>query len=564
MAAAAFFGVAVYSQAKVQVIQGASIKEKARASNRFVLTQKELPKRGQITSSDRKVLARDEGVYALHIVYSKVPKNPAFYLDLGDATGISGEEIREMGSRRKSAQWPPILTNEHRKKLEAVRTRWRADGISAVSTGQRLYPLGAAASAVVGLAGKSGAVNGIERFFAKQLAGQVGEATGLVDRTGAFLPTRMEQDLVPKVDGQDIELTIDTQVQVVAHNALKRAVEENGAESGIALVIDPKSGDILAMANWPTFDPRTNQGPNGKPADLNPNIMSRFEPGSTMKILTQAKAIEDGKIGPGWTMFCSGIGRIRQYKTTCESHGGRPGHGSVDMEKAIAESCNVSAATWAHEIGHEQFRKYVKDLGLLEPTQIELPSEIGGNLSNEPVAKIQELMCWGYGQSMGVTPLGLGTAFTALGNEGVWMKPRLVKSIGGKPTAIREGKAVFSVETTRQVMHNMEQVFNSDHGTGKSLRIPGYRLAGKTGTAQRMGRGPGHLANFVGFLPAEDPKAMVLVMIDRPSGGRYYGGQVAGPVFKEIALALIQKWGLRPSSGTSVGVNPQTASGDRR
>lgn len=560
-AAAAFFGLALYSQINVQILSSREIKAKALNSKRFVVTHIDYPKRGEIKSSDGQTLARDEGVYALHVNFDKVPKAPGFYLDLGEAAGMSGTEIQEFANRSKGAVlWPARLTPDQKKKVEAVKTRWRADGLSADSSGQRLYPMGVAASSIVGLHGNSAVAKGIEKTFAEEIAGQPGRAKGLVDRTGAFLPMRMESETIKRIDGAEVVLTIDSSLQQVAFDSVKRAVESNRAESGIALVMDPKTGDILAMANWPTFDPRTGQGPDGKPADFNPNIMGHFEPGSMMKILTQAKALEDGKVGTGWTWQCTGLLKKGPYQIRCDLHGGTRAHGRVDMEKAIAVSCNVSAAQWACEIGFEPYHQFIKDLGLMDPLRIPLPNAKPGSLFIEPVAKTHELMCWGFGQSMGVTPLAIGAAFTALGNEGIWMRPRLVKSIAGRETPVEEGNDVFSPETTANVMRYMEAVFDSDRGTGKSLRIPGYRLAGKTGTAERKGRaGGGYVSNFVGFLPADNPKAMIMVMIDRPSKGRYYGASVAGPVFSDLARAVIRKYGLKPSSGTTEVVKKPVA-----
>lgn len=558
--AAAFFGLAIYSQANVQILSSQEIKAKALKSKRFVVTHVDYPKRGQILSADGQVLARDEGVYALHLNFDKVPKSRGFYLDLGEAAGMSGSEIQELANNSGGdVLWPARLTPDQKKKVEAVKTKWRADGLSADSSGQRLYPMGTASSSIVGLLGNSAVAKGVEKSLAEDIAGSPGRSKGLVDRTGAFLPMRMEEESEKRIDGADVVLTIDSNLQQVAFDSIKRAVDSNKAESGIALVLDPKTGDILAMANWPSFDPKTGQGPNGKPADFNPNIMGHFEPGSTMKILTQAKALEDGVVGPGWTWNCHGTLRKGPYKISCDFHHGSNAHGLVGMEKALAKSCNVSAAQWACEIGFEPYHQFIKDLGFMDPMKIELPNAKSGSLYIEPVAKTHELMCWGFGQSMGVTPLALGSAFTALGNEGIRMKPRLVKSIGGKENPAEEGKDVFSPETTKQMMQYMEAVFNAG-GTGAKLSIPGYRLAGKTGTAQRMGRsGGGYVANFVGFVPAEAPKAMILVMVDKPSGGKYYGADVAGPVFSDLARAVIRKYGLKPSSGTTETVKKPVA-----
>jgi cell division protein FtsI/penicillin-binding protein 2 len=546
------FGLAIASQARVQLFGSADIKAKAEKSKRFVVTHVDRPSRGTIYSADGKILARDNGVYRLHLNVDRSPKSPAFYMEVGNAAGMSGAEVRELAEQQGGdLLWPPVLSADQRRKVDAVRVKWRADGLSADPTGERSYPLGAAASGVIGLIGTEETSKGIEKSLGPLIAGRNGVQRGLVDRTGAFLPMRMEDDTIARVDGKDIVLTLDSNIQTVAFDSVKRAVESNKADSGIAIVMDPRSGDVLAMANWPTFDPATGQGPDHSVADFNPNFMGHFEPGSTMKILTQAKALEDGKIGLDWHSQCNGILQKGPYRVRCALHNGNRAHGAVNLERAIAVSCNVSAAQWATMIGFEPYRQFIHDLGLLDELNVDLPNTKPGSIYIEEVAKTQELMCWGFGQSLNVTPLALAAAFTSLGNNGVWMKPRLVKSVGGIERPTMEGKRVFSSKTTAEVLKCMEAVIDTDHGTGKTLRIPGLRAAGKTGTAQRLGRGQGYVSNFVGILPADNPQAVVLVMIDHPSGSQYYGAQVAGPVYKEIAQTLARKMKLRSTSASA-------------
>ena len=559
--AALLFGGAIYSQARVQVLGSSDIRDRAKASKRFIVSTTEEPRRGQILSADGKVLARDHGVYALHMNYAKVPRTQGFYLDLGQAAGMSAGEIRELMERSQGdVVWPASLSAEERRKVLAVKTKWRADGLSADPTGERFYPMGMAASSLVGMVGKDGSRKGVELSLADALSGVAGKSTGLVDRTGAYLPMRMEDESTPRIDGSDVVLTIDSMLQEVAFQSIRRAVVSNKAKAGVAIVIEPKTGRVLAMANWPTYDPRNGQGPDGKPADFNPSIQDYWEPGSTMKILTEAKAIEDRKVSAGWTWNCTGALKKGPYRIQCDLHHGSRSHGTVDLEKAIAVSCNVSAAQWACLIGYDPYRQFLDDLGFLAKPDLDLPNVKAGQVFPEEVAKTLQLMCWGFGQSMDVTPLSLAAGFTSLGNGGLWMQPQLIRSVGGVEREPVQGKKVFSPETSSQMMRYMESVFESERGTGKTLRIPGYRMAGKTGTAQRMGRGGGNVSNFVGFLPAEDPKAMILVMVDRPSGGAIYGAQVAGPAYLELARAVIRRLDLRPSSGTPehVGVTSKT------
>jgi cell division protein FtsI/penicillin-binding protein 2 len=560
------FLATVGSQLRVQTFGSSAVQDKAEKTSRFIVPLVEKPRRGRIYTSDGKTIARDEDSYRLNIDFRRVPKSDAFFLDLGEASGISGTELIEFASRTRGTRvWPFSISAEQKKRIEAVKMKWRANGLSADPDGERAYAMGWFTSSVLGTIGKEGYASGLEKSQNNALKGVPGKARGLVDRTGAYLPMRMEAGAVKRVDGADIVLTIDSDIQQVAAESLRKAVESNKAESGVAIVLDPHTGDILAMACWPTFDPITGQGPDGKPADINFNTRSRFEPGSTMKILTLAKALDCGAIGDDWSTQCNGSLVIGPYKITCASHGGSNAHGHVDPEKAIEVSCNVSAASWAVKVGYDEFRKFVDDIGLLTPRHVGLPGELGGDISNEKVAKTHDLMCWGFGQSLGTPPLSLASTFTAIGNDGVEMEPRLIKSVGGKEQPLSTGKSIFKPETTRKVLSYMEQVMEGKHGTGKTLKISGYRLGGKTGTAERIGReGGGYVSNFVGFVPATDPKALVLVMVDRPQGPRHFGAEVAGPVFKEIAEGLITHFKIPAESGTTTNMQPQPDVGVRR
>lgn len=543
---------------RVQAFGRGDVIDKAKKTNRFVISIKDEPKRGQILSADGQVLARDDGAYELNVQFTKVPHSDGFFLDLGTATGISGAEFAELAARGdKNQSWRTTITAEQKRQVDAVRTKWRADGLSARQTGQRTYPFAQVTSSIVGLYRDKKASRGLERSFDKDLTGSEGVSTGLIDRTGAFLPMRMDGATVKRKDGADIQLTLDSDLQRVAADSVRKAVEENKAESGIAIVMDPKTGNVLAMANWPTFDPETGQGPDGKPADLNPNVMSRFEPGSTMKILTLAKALDMGVIDEHFAVTCSGTLRQGPYHISCGATRGLHVHGLCDTTKAISVSCNVTAATWAMKIGFNPYLKFIQDLDLVKKGDIGLPFQASGAVFIEPVAKTQELMCWGFGQSVSVTPISLASAFTALGNKGIRMAPRLIAKIDGKETPILKGKQVFKPETTERVLRCMEAVLDEKGGTAHKLQIPGYRLAGKTGTAQRLGRGQGYVANFVGFVPADEPRAMVLVMIDHPTGNKWHGADVAGPVFSDLAHAIIGKYALVPASGTTTGMKPQ-------
>ncbi|MCU0317481.1 MAG: penicillin-binding transpeptidase domain-containing protein, partial [Fimbriimonadaceae bacterium] len=241
-------------------------------------------------------------------------------------------------------------------------------------------------------------------------------------------------------------------------------------------------------------------------------------------------------------LFCNGTLHVAGGKFVSCDHGG---HGNVSLGQAIAKSCNVSAATWALRIGHEQFVDYMQSMHLFERPNIGLPSEVKGLYNFKDGGKRMQLANNGFGQAMNVAPITLASAFSMLANGGVRMKPRLIRQVGDEESPVTEAGRVVKPEVAAHVLRLMEETIQEDYGTGAGLRVRGYRLAGKTGTAQRLGSGGGgYVSNFIGYVPAQDPKVTILVMINRPTVGGFYGGAVAGPVFAELARSVIRRYNI--------------------
>lgn len=556
--------LAAFSQAKVQLFQRGAILAHARETNRFIISRVEFAKRGSIFASDLKPLAQDDDTYEFNVNFNKVPHSDAFFMALGEASGVPASDLSQMAnSGVRSQTWRKPMTSAQARALQNVKLEWRADGVSLGRTNRRAYPLGASAAGFVGAMNDAGPVAGLELSQNKLLSGQNGLTVGIVDRTGAFLPTRLDPETRQRKDGQTLVLTIDSLLQYEAVAALKVAVESNKADSGVAVVMDPRTGDILALANWPSYEP--NQEMAGiaarKQSDYNPAYMSVLEPGSTFKILTLAKALDMGVVGPTEPFYCRGSLVVWAGQAVrCDSHGGKRAHGELVPQTAIARSCNCWAATLAGRIGYPSYVRYLEQMGLLEKTNVGLPLETRGQFNYNEYAKPLQLATLGFGQSVSCTPLGLASAFAMLGNGGRRPSPRLIKRIGENETPLGPQSQIIQPKSAAEVLKFMVAVFEDERGTGYSLRIPGYRLAGKTGTAQRVRRvgGGGYVANFVGFVPAEKPRAMVLVMVDNPKAGKYYGGSVAGPVFRQIARAIIRRYAIPPSAATDAAQAPKT------
>ncbi len=272
-----------------------------------------------------------------------------------------------------------------------------------------------------------------------------------------------------------------------------------------------------------------------------------------LKILTLAKALDAKVVKPGDSYYCKGELAINNYsRVRCDDHHGNRAHGLVTIEKAIAVSCNVSAARWAMAIGKDPFFAFLESLGLFDQTELNLPGEVKGSVNRHDYAWKLQLANLGFGQSLTCTPVELASAFCSLGNDGVRMPPRLVSRIGLNPAPAPHGKQVMSVESANTVLGYMKGVFDETYGTGHDLSLPGYELAGKTGTAQKRNSGGGYVSNFVGFIPVDHPVALVLVMVDHPRQGGYYGASVAGPVFKHMAEAVIRRYHLPPTRSVTV------------
>lgn len=580
---AALFVAAALTQTKLQTAERAHTLYLADQSNRFMVRRTDFAKRGAIYSADGKPIAKDDETFELGIDFRKVPHSTGFWMDLSEATGIAAADFQAfVDAKAGSRTWTQPLSLAQKEAVDNVRSAWRADGVSVARSGKREYLLGEAASGLVGARivdqmvvrpGEKGyrdllakgakprngvittdLLYGLEKSYDDTLRGENGLRKGLTDKNGSFLPMREVPGLKKRRDGEDITLTIDSDLQMEATRAIREAVEKNKATSGSAIMIDPKTGDILAMANWPSFKPFNDDGTPGDMSagtGFNASYMSALEPGSTFKILTLAKALDEGKVTMNDHLTCEGRWKFGPYKPVICDEG--RAHHDVDPTKAIAESCNIAASHWSLAVGYNDYTQFLKDLGLSSKPNLGLPGEIRSRFYEGVYARPLTVATLGYGQAINTTPVSLAGAFAMLGNKGVYMSPRLIKRVGNKEQPIAQGKAMLKPETATTVIQCMEAVIDSEHGTGKALRVPGYRLAGKTGTAQRIGGGKtGHVGNFVGFVPAVDPKALILVMVDNPKGGNYHGAAVAGPVFVDLARATIRRFNLPPTESIEV------------
>lgn len=615
------FGVTMVLQVSAQVWNRDATLAKARASDRYTVTRVTPARRGQLFDRNGVPLATNGRHYSLVLNQRKVPVSEAFFLDVAYATGISAAELRKAvasaGDRGGAASWvldPSVVKPEV---VNAIKARWSADGMSFEPIRDRTYGLGEAMACLVGEtrevrpdpdnliqaraqgkpivpAGLVAAVyqvnafwgasfrwvgpqfraavaidpetetirnlsirTGLEATLNGTLDGESGRQSGFRDRDDQVIPFRRgySEDR-PVRHGTDVTLTIDSRIQRAAYEAVRAQVKWSGATDGAAIVIDPRSGEILAMANYPSFrpgvvGPHRGDNPNGH----NPAFMSQFEPGSTFKILTEAVARDEGVIGSNSAFFCRNSTRVRGHEINCD-HGP---HGRVTPDQAIAMSCNLAAMHWAQQVGRPRMMKFLEEIGIFRPSGLKLPKETTGYFFRRDAAPDLQNSLWGFGQAMSWTPLGVARAYAMLGNDGRMMPLNLYRQIGEERVNHGGGKQLLKPETARAVVESMKAVFRADMGgTAKTLNIPGYTLAGKTGTAEKVGRrGPeGYVSNFVGLVPADQPRALVMVMINEPKKGRHYGSQAAGPAFRRIAESVLRVYEVPPTGSVA-----QTAGG---
>jgi cell division protein FtsI (penicillin-binding protein 3) len=345
-----------------------------------------------------------------------------------------------------------------------------------------------------------------------------------------------------------VELTIDASLQEVAEAELERVVDEFDADAGTAVVLSPKTGEVLAMATAPTFDPGNFRGAAAGQW-RNRAITDVYEPGSTFKAILAAAALEAGVVTPERILDCE-RGAYRIGKRVIHDH---DPYGALTFSDVIAKSSNIGSAKVAGLLGAERFAAAIRDFGFGQTTGIDLPAETAGLVLPARRWRPIHLATNAFGQGIAVTPLQLARAFAALANGGFLMRPYVVRRVVEESGRVRHvgrphiERRVVSTETAGQVTEMLRRVVEA--GTGKAARIDGVAVAGKTGTAQKIEAGSGRyhprdrMASFVGYLPADDPEVVILVVVDSPKKAKY-GGIVAAPAFRRIAEYALTRRGV--------------------
>jgi len=421
-------------------------------------------------------------------------------------------------------------------------------GVHAIKEPKRYYPNRALAAHVLGYVGTDDeGLAGIELFQNAALGGDAGKTVYDKDaRHKVFNSFAVEAQ-----PGQSIVLTIDQNIQYQAERALASAVAATRAKAGTALVLDPRTGEILALANAPTFDPN---GAKKIAADVRTNqaLQHIYEPGSTFKIVAYSAAIEEKLVRPTDLIDCQ-MGSINLFgRTIRDTHA----YGALTITEALAKSSNVAAIKLGLRVGKERMYDYITRFGFGHKTGIELAGETRGLV--RPPARWQptSMGSIAMGQEIGVTPIQMAASFAVIANDGLRVAPHLVKEVRDADgvvvqTTTPESHRVVSAETARTLRPMLESV--TLNGTAKLAQLDGYTAAGKTGTAQKIDpktraySKSKYVASFVGFAPVENPAVVIIVVIDEPAGS-YYGGTVAAPVFREIAESVLPYLDVAPDT----------------
>lgn len=460
---------------------------------------------------------------------------------------------------KKDDPYEPIKSRISDEELAAMKNETIA-GIYLSTQESRFYPYEKAASNLVGFANAPDndfiGQYGLEKFYNEELAGKKGELVAERGIGDAIIFTG-EKSYEPVLDGTDLILTLDYNIQFKAEEILKNAVEKWQAESGLVIVSDPKTGAIKAMANWPSFDPNEYSKVENINIFLNPAVQNIFEPGSVIKTITMATGLDLDVVSPDTKYVDEGVVKIGGYKIMNFDN---QAHGEKTMREVLEMSLNTGAVFVQKKIPKPTFKDYFEKFGLSEKTGIDLPGEVAGNILNLNTNRDINYATAAFGQGIAITPVQLIAAIGVLANQGKLMKPFVVdelkspdgKTIKNQPREIRQ---VISPNTAAKIVSMMTDVVKN--GFDKRAGVEGYAVAGKTGTAQipngKGGYSDEFIHSFVGFAPAFDSRFAVLIKLEKPKGNRFASNTLS-PFFGELMNYLLSYYEIPPDIRIESGI----------
>ncbi len=502
-------------------------------------------RRGRIFDRNGKELAISLPVPSLYADPAEIDNPLGVAKALSPIINVSVKDLETKLSKQRRFVWlKRRMSFETLKKVTAL----DLPGIHHIEESKRFYPNGELASQILGAVGfDSQALAGIEMAYSDILTSKKRSAFFRRDARGKLYATPVAYG--DQIDIGEIYLTIDKKVQFIAENALRRAVEKTNAKDGVAVVMDPNTGDILAMASAPVFDPNRY---SKYPIETwrNRPVTDTFEPGSTFKVFVVASALNDGVVTAETVYDCQ-WGSYRIGKDTLKDH--HP-YGELSVQDIIKKSSNIGALKIAFDLGKEKLFDSLKMFGIGTKADVKFPGEVGGILRSHKTWQPVEHATVAFGQGLTATPLQMAAAFAAAVNGGIYYRPHIVARIvdhDGDVNVVESEEVSRPIrpDVSETIRYMLKRVVEEEGGTGTNAHSEFYTIGGKTGTAQKVVRGgrgyakDKYFASFVGVAPVEDPKIVVFVGIDEPRGA-YYGGTVAAPVVKEIVEQSLNVMGV--------------------
>jgi cell division protein FtsI (penicillin-binding protein 3) len=505
------------------------------------------PRRGPILDRNGRPLAVSVDAESIYAVPQEIHEPDKTAAALARTLGLDGAARRELVAllqRNRAFVWV-------RRKVDPRVTRevrdLQLDGIGFLTETRRYYPKRELAAQVLGYVGLDNTgMSGIEYAFEDLIRGRAAKVSVRIDARRRPMETTER----PSTDGHTVVLTIDEAIQYAAEKEIERAVAETGSVSGLAVVMDPRTGEVLAMAGRPTFNPnRFNAYPSAR--WRNRAVADAYEPGSVFKVFTAAAALQEKVVDPDETVDC-GDGSIEIAGMRVNDHAV---FHQLTFRDVIAHSSDIGMIRIAQRLGRENFNRYIRDFGFGAATGVELPGESSGLLRPPSRWSALSLASLSFGQEVGVTALQLTAAMAAVANGGYLMKPVILKQIEdasgrvvktARPVAVRRVVEPDTVDVLTDLLKGVVK-----RGTGWRAAVTGYTVAGKTGTAQKIDATGhynmvDHVASFLGFVPAARPALVILVSLDTPRGEHNEGGDVAAPVFARIAEQVLAHLAVPP------------------
>ncbi len=537
------FGGILFRLVNLQVLQAAELTARADRQHQKTVTFEGA--RGTVTDRHGKVLAMNVEVPSVFGVPTALESPAVAARQLSPVLHVRRDELEKKLRQDKSFVWlARKVEPEQGQRLE----RLSLDGIGVVMEGRRFYPKGPLLAHVLGFAGMDGqGLEGLERRYESQLHGEKRVTILQRDALGrTVFPKGLAEK--PPTPGHALTLTIDEVVQYIAEKELEETVNQTRAKGGTVIVMEPQTGAILALAVSPRFDPNA-------VAALTPDrwrnraLTDTYEPGSTMKVVVAAAALEEKVMLPGSMLFGEN-GRMTIANTTIHDH---EKMGWITFAQMVQKSSNIGAAKTGMALGDSRLYRYLQAFGFGQRTEVDLPGEVNGLLKAPKEWGRRSLASISMGQEIGVTPLQMVTAVSAIANNGVLMKPYLVSEVRDQKGQLLKDvlpqvkRRVVSPETARTLTTILEGVVTN--GTGTKAAIPGFRVAGKTGTAQKIDPRTGTYSNsqfivsFLGYVPADAPRLAMIAVVDEPQG-EAWGGTIAAPLFRRVGEQVLNYLGV--------------------